>query len=425
MRGLLVCIALLGAAINFAAAQPYTSSPGDPAAVFSVPQRSGCAPFTVQVSAPSCGVCDIRYSDTDNFEQFQISNGIHTYTQPGIYTILLVSGTANETLTIEVLDNTLPKFQVARCGGNQASVKILENVYDSYVINYSDGGSATVAPNGTNNHLFTDGAGTKTVTVRGIHNGAEDNCNSSSQQVTVGSPINAVTINKLTVLDNSSVKLEFNAQPNIQYRIEVSINGSPTFQQVKSIVYESGEPDAGIDTIRNNIRPDDNYYCFKIATYNPCTNATAYSNTICSANMDLVVADNQNNMSWVTSAVGTPSFQITKLTVSTNSSLTFTVPGTSYADADVVCGTEYCYTLLSNYSNGSQSVSLTKCGVAFSTTTPSAIEDISSQVNGDGVSFQWFATTPFTPAISSVYKSVGSTFQLLTPTDPLTLDDVT
>jgi gliding motility-associated-like protein len=422
MRGLLFCIILLSAAINFVVAQPYTSSP---TALFSVPERSGCAPFTVQVNAPSCGVCDIRYSETDVLETFQTSNGVHTYTQPGIYTILLVSGTDNETLTVEVLENTSPKFQIAQCGGNQVSVKILETVYDSYVINYSDGGSATVIPNGTNNHLFTDGSGTKTVTVRGRHTGALDNCNASSQQVTVGTPITAVTINKLTVLDNTSVKLEFNAQPNIQYRIEVSINGSPTFQQVKSLVYATGDNDAGIDTIRNNIRPDDNFYCFRIGTYNPCTNVTSYSNTICSANMDLTVADNENKLNWITSSSGVPSFQVTKLTVPANSSLTFAVGGTTYDDSDIICGTEYCYTLLTNYNNGSQSVSLTKCGVAFSTTAPSAIENASSQVNTDGVSLQWFATAPFTPATFSIFKSQGNAFLLLTTTDQLTLDDLT
>ena len=94
---------------------------------------------------------------------------------------------------------------------------------------------------------------------------------------------------------------------------------------------------------------------------------------------------------------------------------------TSLDDTNVICGTDYCYQLTSNYSNGSQSISLQKCGTAFSTTIPTAVENISSVVNGNTVDLQWTQDPAFTAPSYTILKSgtvlATSTTTAFTDTD--------
>jgi gliding motility-associated-like protein len=399
-------------------AQPYSSKDGE----FTASQKAGCKTLNVTFNAPICktDACRLSFNgDPASGTDVPQSTGVlnHSFTDAGTYKVLLVRGGRGapyDEIDINVSEPTPPTFQISQCGGNQVSVKILESAYDNYVVNYSDGTSSPpVAPNGSDNHLFLDGAGAKTVTVKGLYTEGLDNCPSSSQSVTVGSGLSKTFIDELRVLDGASIKLDFDYQDNVQYGLQVAIDGSATFYQPKSFMNKA------TDTI-TNLQADSRTYCFRLATYNGCTNSLIsdpYSNTICSSkNFNINIVSNEINSSWIRNNAGVLSTDI--LIEIPSSTSKFEIPlapplSTTYSDKNVECGLTYCYAQRSNYTDGSRAISVTKCGVAFSSTPPDAIVNISSQWLTEGsVGLVWNIPKPFVGKEYYIYKQNGTIYQL-------------
>ena len=379
---------------------------------FQVDEVKGCAPFTVTVTiiAPfvcdAANPCDMDYEGNSNFQSLTFT---HTYNQPGNNLLRILFQTSGfDDIPIEVTGNTSPTFDVYTCGNNEVSVKLNDSNYDEYIINYNDG-SPEVAVNGTgaNNHLYASST-TQTVTVRGHDINAADNCSSGGRIVTPLLTLPAPTITLLEVLDDASIRLEFDAQPNIQYKLGIATNNSTTFQQAKTIYNTT------VDTVRN-LRTEDNYYCFQLAAFDPCNNTVINSTTICSANLDLSVRNKAIDITWTTSQTGISNYTLTRN--ASDGTLLVTAPtGSPYADLGIICGTQYCYQLTSNYPNGSRSMSLTKCGIGFSTEAPTAIRNITAVVSGNSAVLDWQTDPDFIPAEFSIEKTTGGNYTLLATT---------
>jgi gliding motility-associated-like protein len=387
---------------------------------FQVNQVKGCHPLTVTVTFNPGFVCDaanpcsITWGDGSS----SISTLTHTYNTAGTFTLqILFQGQTQgfDDIVITATPNTPPEFDLYSCAGNQVSVNVTDVAYQQYVISYDDGTSVTV-PSGSlakDTHAFAAG-GNHSVTVRGRNLNAADNCNSAVEVINVLSTLPASSITQLSVIDNASIQLTLNTQTNILYRLEISTNGG-AFQLLKMVYNSTSE------TV-NNIKPDENYYCFRIGTFDPCINTTNYSPSICSANVDVVVQNNVNVFNWLTSSAGVSNFRLT-ISTGTTSALTTNVTGSSYNHTPVICGTEYCYQLTTNYPNGGQSISLQKCGVAISTDTPDAVFNISSIVGPGEVTLEWQAVPNFTADEYSVYKVVNGNTSILTKTNSLSVVD--
>jgi gliding motility-associated-like protein len=393
------------------------SNVSQPQGTFTVNQIEACAPFTLVVSAPTCNGsvgCDISYTgQNSNFQTFSLT-GSHTYTTPGTYTVRLIRGTQEDQLQIRVVQNIAPAIQVFNCGNNNVSVTVTDTNYDDYRINFNDGSPEVTVKTGIRTQHAYATPGSKTISVRGINAGAFDNCSSTIKTITTVASVAAPTISRLEVLDNSNIRLAFTNVPDVQYRLEIATNNSNTFQQIKTLSNRTA------DTVRN-LRTDDNFYCFRIGAFDPCANQTFYSNTICSANLDLEVQNNQNRVTWATSTAGVSTFRITRSTPASGQSISTNVAASPYLDSDVNCGTEYCYQLTTFYSNNSQSVSLLKCGTAISNDIPASISDISTVVNQNGIDILWKVPNNFTPSQYSIFKSSGENYTLLsnTPAPPV------
>jgi gliding motility-associated-like protein len=381
---------------------------------FQVDEAKGCAPLTVNITIIAPFVCDAANPCDMDFEgngQFQSLTFTHTYTQPGTYRLRILFQTSGfDEITIEVLPNTPPEFEVYTCGNNEVSVKLNDSNYDEYIINYNDG-SPEVVVGGTasDQHVYASSA-TQTVTVRGRDLNAADNCSEGGTIVTPLATLPAPTITSLRVLDNVSIRLEFNGLPNLQYKLGIATNNGTTFQQAKTLYNKT------VDTVFN-LRTDDNYYCFQLAAFDPCNNTVVNSAVICSANMDLSVRSNAIDVQWQTATAGISTYRLTR--VDSDGTLLVTAPtGSPYADTGLTCGMEYCYQLTSNYANGSSSVSLTKCGIGFSTDTPTAIENITARVGDNSVILEWQNDPDFIPAEFTIEKSVaGGNYTVLSTTD--------
>jgi gliding motility-associated-like protein len=395
-------------------AQSYTSQPHG---FFTVSQIKGCAPLSISLNTPTCTgspSCDVDYLGNNGFKTIALSDAF-TYTQPGTYNLRLVRGVEVDNIQIEVFANIAPTFDIYTCSGHEISVKIPDTNYPSYIINFGDGSAEQEVARGVPSTNYTYAtAGDKTVTVRGKNPSAADNCNFTTKTVTALATLPAPTIDLVQLIDAATIKLNFDALPNIQYKLEVATNNTSTFQQLKTVY------NILTDTIRN-LRADDNYYCFRLGAFDPCNNTTAYSSTICSANFDLQVLNNENRLRWTSGNITGILSSLTKTTARSGSTIPLVT--SPYSDTDIECGTRYCYQLTTTYTNGSQSLSLIKCDTAISNTVPPAVENINVIAGQGGALLQWQQVTGPTPKEFTVLKSMNGTFSQMTTTAMLQATD--
>ena len=377
---------------------------------FQVDERKGCAPLTVTILDTNLSTtnectpgqpCDMNWGDGTT----QQNSFVHTYTQPGTYTLsILYQSIGADQIQIVVTDNTPPAFEIVSCSGNEVQVRVTDTNYDGYIINFNDGSPETLVPKGVSaiaNHTYAT-SGNKTISVRGKDVNADDNCGSNTQPFTALAALPAPFIDELRVISADRIDLNFTSAPNIQYRLEIATNSNATFQLAQTVVNTSSVSIA-------NLRPDDNYYCFRLGAFDPCNNTTNYSNIICSANFDATPQNNQNQLNWITNTTG-----ITNYIVERDGSLLTTTGSTSHIDNLVVCKTDYCYQLIANYANGSQSISLEKCVTAFSSDIPSSINNATAIIAQSGVDITWQQDPAFqTNNYRVLRKPEGENFGLI------------
>jgi gliding motility-associated-like protein len=373
---------------------------------FEVDEKKGCASLTVTITNPNLittgectGLkpCDMVWGDGTPSQQNVFT---HTYSQPGTYTLQVnYQNIGPDQIQITVRPNLPPEFNIFTCTGNQVQVRVTDTNYDAYIINYNDATPEVQVPKGSmavNNHAYGSG-GTKNVSVRGKDVNADDNCISNTKPVVALAALPTPFIDELRVVSNSQVDHDLVTGNNIQYRLEIATNNNTTFQLAQTIYNTS-------TSTLSNLRPDDNYYCFRLGAFDMCTSTvTSYSNIICSANFDLTIQNNVNNLGWVTHPAGITNFSVNR------DGTTIAAPVASpYNDTNVTCKTTYCYQVTSNYANGSQSISLQKCGQAISTDIPTATNNVTAVVGTTGVALTWLQDVAFTPVEYTLFRKSGS-----------------
>lgn len=401
-RILIISFALIGLV---SIAQPYASEQG----AFRVLQKEGCAPFTVVIEEVGfSGFCTCNYKVGTT----SISSG-HVFTVPGTY---VITGTAQaganpstDQITITVNANTQPEFEISTCNNNQVSVKVTTTQFDSYLVDFDNDNvdDATILKGGNQSATFDYGSsGLKTISIRGKDVNALDNCSEKLQPFTAVVGLSSATINSLDVTDAASITLNYTPAVNYQYRAQVSTNSGNSFQPFQNFNSATATPQ---NITLNSLAADDNYYCFRLNSYDPCTNASVSSNIICSANFDAVAASDVNQLNWGTFTTG-----ISNYTVVRDLTNYQTVNVLNYNDTGIDCNTEYDYSITMNYANGSVSRSLTKSVTSFTNTVPATIENTSAVVGDGAVELSWIQDPAFTATQYSLQRSAHSgAFELL------------
>lgn len=398
----LLYILVLAFAASLTAQAQYTSRLGR----FQVDQVKGCAPFTVTIlnanliTSGECTAGKPCLMSAGNGSPQQQNQFTITYTQPGTFTLsILYQSIGADDITITVVPNIQPEYEIYSCSSNRVSIRITDKNYDDYLVDFNNDGSIeSVVPNAFTqvaSHNY-GASGNYTISVRGINDNAANNCNANLKPFTAINTLPAPQITSLEALDATQLRLNYTPQPNIQYKLEIAVNNATTFQQFQTLY--------GVSTVTiPNLQVDNNFYCFRLGAFDPCTGTNVYSAPICSHNFDLAVQNGVNRLTWTNAAAG-----ITSTEIKRNGTSYTTIPGApgSFNDSDIVCKTQYCYQLVSHYA-GAQSISLEKCGTAFSTSTPAAINNVSSVVSTEGVGLAWQQDPAFSASQYSILRNMN------------------
>lgn len=399
-RFLFFCICWLGVT---AAIGQHASDLGR----FEIDEIKGCAPFTVNITN-TFGQCNSTFPCNMDFETngTTVQNSLsYTYNTPGKYTLTVyfqAMDPSADQIEIEVVENNDPTFEVYSCLGNDVTIKITDKSHDTYIIDFNDDGiDDTTIPMGNNaTAVFsydTPPPGPTpphTIAVRGRDVGAADNCRVLKEDYTPPAAILQPSINVMTAVDANNLSLEMTTAPQVLNKLEIAINNSTTFQDFADI-YE--QTNATVPSLLI----DENFYCFRLSSVDPCMGTNQPGATICSQDFDAQFLNGINQLDWKTTG------SISSIDINRNGAgYAGNLGGgtRSYGDADYDCNKEYCYQIVSHYGSAT-SYSLLKCGTGILETTFPAIENISSVVRA-GVELTWTADPTIDIKAFDVLKSV-------------------
>ena len=369
--------------LAFVFAQNRTSGLGR----FEADYVKGCAPLTINISEidgldPTLTrVYDYEYVPGEPVDPVNVTT--HTYTNPGIYTILQVIQNITpriDTLVIEVVEPQQPEFTIANCEANGIFISITDSYYDRFAIDYGDGSPQDTVTAGTISHIFA-ASGTYNVSVKGLFDNAATNCAVVTQTITTINNLQAAQLERVEVLDASSVEVGFsNLNPNIQYRLDVALNGTTNFAE------ETVLDNAATSYTVNGLDTRSNYYCFRVTAVNPCNQSSNLpSNIICSISLNVAAENQQNELNWDTN-------NSTAYAVNKNGSLLSNIPNpnaTSLTDAEVVCQEIYNYQIIGTTSAGGTSISEQQSITAISTDISPPVNATNVNINGPGLEVSW------------------------------------
>lgn len=369
---------------------------------FQVDQVKGCAPFTITITNANLittGQCQPGTNCIMTYETAGLNNVFtYTYANPGTYTLsVLYPNIGSDEIDVTVVSNIQPDFEIYSCSGDKVSVKVLDKNYEQYYINFGDGSPLVGIPSSNNqvaSHNYP-GSATYPISIRGKDLSAADNCSSRTENFDAIATLPVPVINTLTCLDANSVQLDFSAAPHLELRLEIATNSSSAWQPFNTLYGVSTDTAQGLQV-------DNNYYCFRLDAFDPCTGTHKYSNTICSQKFSAIAQSDVNQLSWLTSATGINTYNIARDNASYKN-----VTVQSYNDVNIVCKTDYCYQITSKYSNGSNSISLQKCITAFTNKVPTAIGDASAVVTDTQASLSWVQPPNFIPVEYKIRRSSG------------------
>ena len=410
------CLLIL---ISFYAKAQYTSAP---AGRFEIDNIKGCEGLQI----------NIKYNEICDDCVYQVLRGSAEIARGSNATSIVVNEAGSFRLqilfrgqppgsTIDFVDfvlkpRTPPTYELYTCAANRVAFNITDTNFDNYVVDFGDGTPPVTIDRSITlqgSHAYAS-SGNRTISITGRDDNAPFNCAPGNQTINAMATLPIPTITQLNVLDPTSIRIAFNGQPNIVYRLEAAPNNAPSFQVLKTLYNVTS------DTIKN-LQTDDNFYCYRLGVVNPCTGAIQYSPVICSANVDLTVANNRNALNWLTRTTGVTNFRVTRTTA--GSTLDIFAPASPYNDDDIFCGREYCYRLTTIYPNGSTSTSLQKCGTAISSDIPEPLENVSSIVNGNAADLLWLPNPSFAAEEYFVQKNINNNFSSVQSTASTSFSD--
>jgi gliding motility-associated-like protein len=386
---LLLCSAFFSAAQNVS-----TKSDGTPGDI-TIDDFEYCV-GDITFNAPLCDgtrVCVVEFPD-GTARAFRDGDPI-LVDDIGAITLAITIGTSGtQTLNVTIYPATGPSFNIYSCNSNRVQVDLTDTTFPVFEVDYGEGTVVTSGPGPVSPHTLP-AANDHPITVRANY----VNCVGNTKTVDVVPALPTRNIQLLSVTNTTApapggIALDFETGPqhdNVLYQL-TGIGGSAVAPT---------QPVFAIDQLSvNNLDTDNQYYCFKLDTTDPCAGTPPVSgNTLCSSVLNVTPQNsNQNLIQWQTSAAGGLSnFTINRTPVGI-------MPLQASNVRQLVCPSSYTYQLVSNYDIGT-SISKPKTVNAISSLTPPPINTVSTIVQENSVQLQWLQNPGFTPLEYTIAKS--------------------
>ena len=390
-------------------------------AKFGVNSEIGCNPFTVVVTdlsgAPDTVAINYDWGDGSPLDSAEM----HTYSQPGIYTIIQTVANADprqDTVVIEVINHYPPEYHLFNCKGTFGSVIVQDTLYEAYQIDWGDGNSEVASAYTHITHDFGV-ISSFNVEVKGLINGmqfADDssntNCSFNTKRLNMIVDIQPAVIDQVQVLNTDliegSISVNYTLQPGNNYLVEIKDQNQAGFTVVDTI-NQIVNPNS--ITIQN-LNTSDNFYCISITAFDPCDGDRRQSNIACSINLTSSAQNQQNLVTWSTNTSDFLNYDVYKdgtfLSTINNQGQNL------YIDSQVVCGTDYNYQVSLVENSGFISISDTSTATAISTDIPEPIMNISATILGQDVLLSWEEPQNFLAVGFILYRSSdGLNFEAL------------
>ena len=341
------------------------------------------------------------------------ANNNYTYFDPGTYWVYQIIQTPSgatgkaDSVRVEVFDNPAPSVELLTCNNNEVIVNILDNFYDVYEIDYGDGSPVATVNAGPAPPYAYGASGMFTISVTGLFTTGPNNCGVTSISFDPLVQVQPGFLSLLEPLSDSELVINYTLAANSLSYLEYSVNSGSTFQSLRQL-----NQNTTADTI-TSLDLANQAYCYRIATYDACSNFRSYSNIGCTINLSATAANNLIDLSWQTP----PTIPLSAYNILRNTSPLASVAGgiSTYADSTVECGLDYCYIIEVDYGNGAISRSLPSCATAFSTDQPVPPAEISSVKETDQTTFYWTSSGPGT-GTTLVYTLRDGRYQVIDST---------
>ncbi|MCC5943495.1 MAG: gliding motility-associated C-terminal domain-containing protein [Bernardetiaceae bacterium] len=372
--GLFILVLSLLLALSDARAQ-------EPEPCFNAPIRTGCAPFTVTME--DCSGVDpslILYQFGEGGPQ---SSPTFTFTAPGLYNVtqILNTGTGGARTTKEDYILVIPSdpipFMVQACGDLRMRLLIQDDNYDEYIVDFGDGTTETLPPNGEVIHSY-DNAANKTIRVEGRFVNAEDRCGRNQKTFRPEAQLEVAELTRIEALHNNEVRLSYQLGDANSYIIQQSTDGI-NFVDVTAISH------ATQTTL--SLSGEGTYY-FRISA-SPCEGSEAFSKTLPLLRLEGSAQEGFNRLAWSLSDK-VENFQRYRLSkdgaeIAQLDSLATQI----YDDNETSCGATYCYRLIAVFAHG-ESLSKTVCIEAISVRELPAVRNFYTTFDDDNrIALRW------------------------------------
>ncbi len=331
------------------------------------------------------------------FEPFEEISFI--YSQPGTYQIVQIINVdivpKTDTLFLEVFPNENPDFTVLTCENYGAKIEIENDQYQQYRIFYTSADSITI-DQGQEVLPYNYPAGTHSVRVKGLFINGKDNCGVAIQNFTTIQNLVKPTLNSVHLVSRDPVEgtidLSFELAAHVIYRIEMAENFPGGFNVMDILPENSTGYRLGSLDTENSIP------IVRISAYDACQNKSIYSDTLSIVRIEGVAENNRNRITWEVYPVKFDRYEIFKDNVS--ETVILSQNQRTYIDDEVVCYTEYCYSIIYRNLNGARSFSDTVCVEAFKIYYPPPVKNTTVSVNDHQIDLEW---TPPDLAIPNAY----------------------
>ncbi len=379
---------------------------------FEVDFVRGCAPLTVTVTNTSGEINDQYFYDTDTCDANSIkydpaicssmaptSSTTFTYNQPGSYSLVQVLTNLvprTDTLIIEVFETLTPQFEVKLCNNYEVAIDINDSYYQEFQIDYGDGSP----PTSNLTHAYPPGTASYPITVSGYFTGGPVNCGDSTATITPQNILPTPTIDEISVTNANQligeVTLQYTLDASIDYVLEMATNGSSGYVEMG--------PVSGNSMSLGSLNTINNFYCFRLVAVDPCNGSRVNSTPVCSISLAAMAMDGRNQLNWNTEIVNFDNFELIK-----NGGLLalFNTPTLMMEDTLVACNVDYCYQVITNYTNGSRSLSAIQCVTGINTQPPPAINSMTATVSGSSILLDWNLAASSNSSEFSLSRSIN------------------